>query len=138
MCQLGDIIVVNKFKNEYGESIPKHSFVVINDEKDFIEGLQYDFVSNMLCSFHNHNQRRKKLKYEENLEIKEKIISGKKINHKKGYIKADQLYFFNKNLIKYQIIAHMEQELLEELLKLILALDKKGVLKNILSNLEKS
>lgn len=33
MCKLGDIIVVKEFKNEYGETIPKHSFVVINDEK---------------------------------------------------------------------------------------------------------
>ena len=27
MCKLGDIIVIKEFKNEFGETIPKHSFV---------------------------------------------------------------------------------------------------------------
>ena len=48
MCKLGDIILVNKFKNEDGEIVSKHSFVVINDEKDSIGGLKYDFVANMM------------------------------------------------------------------------------------------
>lgn len=48
MCRLGDIILVNKFKNEDGEIVCKHSFVVINDEKDSIGGLKYDFVANMM------------------------------------------------------------------------------------------
>ena len=37
MCKLGDIIVINKFKNENGDTITKHSFVVINDEKNYVE-----------------------------------------------------------------------------------------------------
>lgn len=85
MCKLGDIIVINKFKNENGDTITKHSFVVINDEKNYVEGLKYDFVSNMLCSFHNKHHKNKKLKFRENFEIKEELISGKKINGKKVY-----------------------------------------------------
>ncbi len=137
MCKLGDIIVVKEFKNEEGISVPKHSFVVINDEEDYVEGLKYDFVSNMMCSFHNEEHKNKKLKYEENLPIKEEYISGDKINSKEGYIKADQLYYFNKKLIEYKIIAHMEAELLDELVQLILALNDKGLLKNITENLNK-
>lgn len=136
MCKLGDIIVVKEFKNEIGETIPRHSFVVINDEEDYVEGLRYDFVSNMMCSFHNNEHKNKKLKFEENLEVKENSISGEKINKKSGYIKADQLYYFDKNLIEYQVIAHMEAELLDELVQLILILNEKGLLKNILTNLE--
>lgn len=136
MCKLGDIIVVKEFKNEIGETIPRHSFVVINDEEDYVEGLRYDFVSNMMCSFHNNEHKNKKLKFEENLEVKEDSISGEKINKKSGYIKADQLYYFDKNLIEYQVIAHMEAELLDELVQLILILNEKGLLKNILTNLE--
>ena len=64
-----------------------------NDEKDYVEGLKYDFVSNMMCSFHNDKHKNKKLKYQENLPIKEEYISGDKINSKSGYIKADQLYY---------------------------------------------
>ena len=138
MCKLGDIIVIKNFKNENGNVISKHSFVVINAEKDFVEGLKYDFVSNIMCSFHNEVQRRKKLRFVENLPIKEKFISGEKINSKDGYIKADQLYYFDKELIEYKVIAHMEQELLEELVQLILFLNNKGLLKSITTNLEKS
>lgn len=137
MCKLGDIIVVKEFKNEDGNTIPKHSFVVINDEENYVEGLRYDFVSNMMCSFHNDEHKNKKLRFEENLLIKEELIDGEKINNKGGYIKADQLYYFNKNFIEYKVIAHMESELLDDLVQLILILNKKGLLKNIISNLEK-
>ena len=53
----------------------------------------------MLCSFHNERHKRKKLKYKENLPVKEQRITGKRINNKKGYIKADQLYYFDKSKI---------------------------------------
>ena len=138
MCKLGDIIVVKEFKDINGQKIPKHSFVVINDEENYVEGLRYDFVSNMMCSFHNKDHKNKKLRFEENFPIKEELISGEKINNKSGYIKADQLYYFDKNLIEYQVIAHMESELLDELVQLILLLNEKGLLKNITSNLEKA
>ena len=136
MCKLGDIIVVKEFKDKTGILVPKHSFVVINDEEDYVEGLKYDFVANIMCSFHNEEHKNKKLKYEENFPIKEQLISGKKINNKSGYIKADQLYYFDKNLIEYQVIAHMEAELLDELVQLILVLNEKGLLKNVISNLD--
>ena len=32
MCKVGDIIVIKEFKNEIGEPVKKHSFVVISDE----------------------------------------------------------------------------------------------------------
>lgn len=83
------------------------------------------------------NFRYKKLKYQENLPIKEEYISGDKINSKNGYIKADQLYYFNKSLIEYKVIAHMKAELLDELVQLILVLNEKGLLKNVTENLEK-
>lgn len=136
MCKLGDIIVVKDFKDKDGVLIPKHSFVIINDEADYVESLKYDFVSNMMCCFHNEEHKNKKLRFEENLPIREESISGEKINNKSGYIKADQLYYFNKNLIEYKVIAHMEDELLDELVQLILVLNEKGLLKNITSNLE--
>lgn len=135
MCKLGDIIVIKEFKNEYGETIPKHSFVVINDETDFVEGFRYDFVSNMLCSFHNNEHKKQKLKYIENLPVKEEKISGEKINNKEGFIKADQLYYFDKNKIEYKVLAHMDPELLDELVQLILQLQEKGLLKPIYTNL---
>lgn len=137
MCKLGDIIVIKEFKNEVGKIIKKHSFVVINDEKDSIEGFNYDFVSNMLCSFHDKEHKRKKLKLKENLEVSEQIISNKKINNKTGYIKADQLYYFNKKEIEYYLIGKIDSDLLDELLELILELNNDDKLKIVITNLKK-
>ena len=81
--------------------------------------------------------KQKKLKYKENLPIKEQKISGKKINNKTGYIKADQLYYFDKNKIEYKLIAHMDDSLLNELIKLIINLQKQNILKPIITNIEK-
>ena len=135
MCKLGDVIVIDKFKNENGETVSKHSFVVINDEQDFVEGFKYDFISNMLCSFHNEEHKKKKLQYKQNLEIKEEKILGEKINDKEGYIKANQLYFFDKSKIEYKVIAHLDSELLDELVQLILELQKSNLLIPIYTNI---
>ena len=79
MCKLGDIIVVNKYIGDDGKIINKHSFVVINDQPGFIENLDYDFVTNVMSSFKSEEQRIKKLRFEENIEIlSENIISWKK------------------------------------------------------------
>ena len=136
MCKLGDLIIIDEFKNENNEIVPRHTFVVINDKPDFIEGFKYDFVSNMLCSFHNEEHKKNKLKSKSNLPVKEKRISGEYINEKEGYIKANQLYYFNKKKIKYKVFAHMEPELLDELVQLILELNNKNMLEPIYANLK--
>ena len=137
MCKLGDIIVIKEFKNEAGEKISKHSFVVINDEKNSIEGFNYDFICNMLCSFHDKEHKKRKLSFKENLEIIYKSNSINRINDKDGYIKADQLYYFDKSKIEYYIIARLNPDLLDELLQLILVLNNEGKLKTIIANLNK-
>ena len=78
MCKLGDIIVIKEFKNEIGEIIKKHSFVVINDEENSIEGMSYDFVCNMLCSFHNEDHKKRKIRYKENLQVIQKDVYSTK------------------------------------------------------------
>lgn len=135
MCKLGDVIVVKEFRNEYGEIVPKHSFVVINDEPDYVEGFRYDFVSNMLCSFHSEEHKNKKLRFKQNLPLQEEKISGSSINNKEGFIKADQLYYFDKNKIEYKVLAHVDAELLDELVQLILELKEEGLLKPIYTNI---
>ena len=96
---------------------------------------KYDFISNMLCSFHNEEHKKKKLQYKQNLEIKEEKIFGEKINNKEGYIKANQLYFFDKSKIEYKVIAHLDSELLDELVQLILELQKSNLLIPIYTNI---
>lgn len=135
MCKLGDIIVVKEFKDSNGVLIPRHSFVVINDEPDFIEGYAYDFVSNVMCSFHSEEQKKRKLNIESNLEVVPEHITGSKLNDKSGYIRADELFYFNKNKIEYKVIAHMDDELLDELVQLIIKLHDKNKDKNVITNL---
>ena len=89
----------------------------------------------MLCSFHNDEHKNKKLKFKENLEVTEQIISNKNTNNKTGYIKADQLYYFNKEEIEYYVIGKINKELLDELLELILVLNDSGKLKIVTTNL---
>ena len=138
MCNLGDIIVVKEFKNECGVKVKRHSFVVINDNKDYVEGLNYDFVANMMCSFHSELHKTKKLKYEENLFVKSNSVIGKYINQKNGFIKADQFYYFDKKKIKYNVIARLDKKVLNKLIKLINKLELQNKIINITTNLEKN
>lgn len=135
MCKLGDIIVVKEFKDKNGVIIPRHSFVVINDEPDYIQGYAYDFVSNVMCSFHSDKHKQHKLNIESNLEIKPNQIIGKKLNDKTGYIRADDLFYFKKDKIEYKKIAHIDDELLDELVQLIIKLHDKNKERNIITNL---
>ena len=135
MCKLGDIIVVKEFKDNNGITVPKHSFVVINDEPDYIEGFEYDFISNIMCSFHDEKQKKHKLSIEGNLEIKPERIHGQNINSKGGYIRADELFYFSKKKIEYKVIAHMDAELLDELVQLIIKLHDKNKERNVITNL---
>ena len=135
MRKLGDIIVVKEFKDASGKLVPKHSFVVINDEPDFIEGFAYDFISKVMCSFHDEKHKEHKLSIKSNLEIKPSQIKGAKLNDKGGYIRADDLFYFKKNKIEYKVIAHIDDELLDELVQLIIKLYDKHKEHNVITNL---
>ena len=137
MCKLGDIIVVNNYIGDDGKEISRHSFIVINDKPGFIEGLRYDLITNVMSSFKSEEQRTKKLKFEENIEIlSEHIISDIPKNNKSGFVKADQLIYFDKNKMDYYVFGHIDEELLDELTMIIVSLSQKGLLKQITSNLK--
>ena len=136
MCMLGDIVVIDKYVGDDGKILNRHSFVVINDKPGFIEGLNYDFVCNVMSSFKSEKQRMRKLRFEENIEITgNKIISNIKKNNRNGYIKADQLFFFDKNKIDYYVLGHISNELLNELMLIIMSLSKNNMLKYNISNI---
>lgn len=95
MCQIGDIILVQKYK-DHGQDLSRHSFVVISDENGEIQGLTYDFIANVLSSFKSDTQRERKLKYPGNFPIDSSDTETNPHNNKSGYVKADQLYYFAK------------------------------------------
>ena len=134
MCKLGDIIVINNYIGDDNKQINQHSFIVVSDEKGTIAGLEYSMVTSVISSFKNDEQRQKKLKHEENMELPLNSMNEK--NFKKlSYVKADKVFYFNKNKIDYYIIASLKDEYLDELLKLILKLASKGKLSQIIDNL---
>lgn len=58
-----------------------------------------------MSSFKNQEHKERKLSYKENLEItSDNIISNNK-NSKGGYIKADQLFYFDKSKLDYYVFA---------------------------------
>lgn len=136
MCKVGDIIVVEKYISEDGKEMSKHSFVVIDDNPDNIKGLNYSFVSNVMSSFKNEQHKRKKLRYEENVGVTSEDIESDYINGKEGYIKADQLYYFDKNKIEYYVLASVNPDLLDELIRIIVKLEVENKLKHNIENIK--
>lgn len=137
MCKIGDIIVVKKYIGDDGKTIDRqHSFVVIDDNPDSVGGISYDLVTNVMSSFKDEEHRRKKLSYKGNMEItSDDIISNTK-NGKSGYIKADQLFYFNKSKLDYYVFAQVDRELLDELIRLIIELRYERKLKMNIKNIE--
>ena len=117
-CQVGDIIVVNNYVSQ-GKSLGRHSFVVINADREKIQGLDYDVVCNVMSSFHSEEHRLHKLEFPGNMEYSsndEKIGNG---HGKDGYIKADQFYFFNLNDLDYYVIGSITPALVTALQEFI-------------------
>ncbi len=135
MCRIGDIIVVKKFNDKNGAVVPKHSFVVISDEAGIIESYSYDFISNIMCSFHSKNHKKRKLKIKSNLEIAPNKIKGRNVNSKTGYIRADDLFYFNKDKIEYKVIGRLSDDMLDKLIKLVISLNIENKTKDTITNL---
>lgn len=137
MCKIGDIIVVKKYIGDDGKVINKqHSFVVIDDNPDKVEGISYDLVTNVMSSFKDEEHKKRKLSHKENLPIvSDDIISNTK-NGKDGYIKADQLFYFDKSRLDYYVFAQISPELLDELIRLIIELRIERKVKMNIRNLE--
>ena len=123
MCKLGDIIVVENYIGEDGKKIGRHSFVVIDDNKGCISGLDYDLVMTVISSFKSEKHKKKKLSYKENIELDRNIkLNNGKVFEKESYIKADKLYYFNKKKLNYYLLGKITKDMQDKLIKLIISL----------------
>lgn len=136
MCKLGDIIVVNKYIGDDGKEISKHSFIVIDDNPDCIKGLNYNLVTTVISSFKSQKQKERKLQYKENMEICEFERNGTKKFSKPSYIKADKLFYFDKEKLDYYVFGRISDDLLDELVKLIIELSNEEKLVQVTDNLK--
>lgn len=138
MCKIGDIITVSNFVGDGNNQVSNHYFVVVNDKNGEIEGLNFDVVGTVMSSFKSEEHRMKKLQYEENLEI---IETDGKINNRDlrdGYIKADQLHYFNKENTNYFVVGQVDGDVLIRLLEKMQYLDTKGKLKQNIENIKET
>lgn len=135
MCKAGDIILVNSYKD--GNTVlGRHSFVVISDENGEIEGLRYDMICNVLSSFKSEKQREQKLsRYPANYEIKNSDSVTNPDNGKDGYLKTDQLYYFQKKNLEFDVIGSLNKDVFEMVITFINESDFE--VKAIIDNLSK-
>lgn len=132
MCKVGDIILVNNY-NKDNKTMSQHSFVVINDEAGQIQGLDYDMICNVMSSFKNEEQRKKKLSYPGNFPITHNDSCINNGNAKDGFIKAEQFYYFCKDKVDFIVIGEMKEEILNLLIDFISELDIE--LQHVIDNL---
>ena len=118
MCKIGDIILIRKYKDGKNQ-LGRHSFIVIDDRKDIIEGLPYDIICNVLSSFKDEEQRKRKLGYDGNFPISHDDTITNPDNGNDGYVKADQLCYFKKDKIVYQVIGNVLPDILNLLFEFI-------------------
>jgi hypothetical protein len=118
MCKIGDIILVKKYKDN-GKILKRHSFVVINDENGEIEGLPYDLICNVLSSFKDDKQKERKMQYSGNFPIANDDTVTTPHNNKNGYVKTDQLYYFNKSILDYEVIGYIKPDIFELVIEYI-------------------
>ncbi len=118
MCKIGDIILIKTYK-DHGHFLGRHSFIVIDDRKDIIQGLPYDMVCNVLSSFKDENQKKRKLEFDGNFPITHDDTITDPDNGNDGYVKADQLYYFKKDKIDYQVIGNVLPDILRLLFEFI-------------------
>lgn len=138
MCKIGDIIGVPKFIGQDGKEVSFHYFVVVSDEKGKICGFNFDIVGTIMSSFKNEEQRKRKLQYEENIEIKETNFSLNGKIQRNGFIKSDQLFYFDKSKTQYFVVGQVDGNVLLCLLERISDLDKKDKLTINMSNIIES
>ena len=136
MCKLGDIIVVESYLGENKEEINRHSFIVISDEPSMIQGLAYALVTTVISSFKGKKHKKEKLLYKGNKKINSFIKNEREVSMKKdSYIKADKLFYFKKEKLKYYVFGRISDDLLEELFELIIKLREENKLLDVKDNL---
>lgn len=53
MCQIGDLIRIEKYIGDDGVEVGRHTFVVLSTDKNTIKGLLFDLVGTPISSIKN-------------------------------------------------------------------------------------
>lgn len=130
MCQVGDIILINRFKDANGTEVSRHPFIVVDDAADTIGGLDFDLVSVMTTSYKGEADLSRK-RFDPGYVHLDVSDGMKKVSHAFIY----DLYYFNLQKIDYQIIGQLETEAFNRVLDVIDEFDREGLLRIVKTNL---
>lgn len=134
---VGDVIVINKYITPDNKKMKQHSFVVLNNQFGTVTGieigldleLKFDLVTTVMSSIKNEEHKNKIESYYPKdmiVEFSDAQISNG--NKKDGFIKANQLYYFQRDNIDYFRIGKLNENTLSKLLDLIELNEQNGEL----------
>lgn len=137
MCKIGDIIYINKYIGDDGVEVGRHTFVVLSENEDVIEGLTFDLVTTPMSSIKNKKQRDKVKKDEKLMIIRTNDQNGMPTSkYEESFIKAHLMYYFERKNIEYQNLGSLNVETFIALQKKLYELDTKKEIENVIENLK--
>lgn len=119
MCQIGDIIIIKKYKDR-GEMQHQHAFLVISEEQGKINNIPYNINCNVISAFKDEDHKIRKMRSPGNFPIVLDAYDVEMGNSNEGYIKADQIFYFQKENIEYEVIGKVASDKFNSLLAFIL------------------
>lgn len=139
MCQIGDIILIYNAKNK--RPVGAHPFIVLDDNNGTVMGLyNYDFIGLLLTSASTEERKEHLKQYAGNFPIakEDKIVNPNKNDNRDGYVKADQLFYFDKRKIRYIHLGRIDSDIFDLIIEFMEELKDNGIkVKQILDNASK-
>lgn len=142
---IGDVIVINSYISPDNVELSQHSFIVISNQAGKISGveinldleLEFDIVATVMSSIKSKEHKEKiKSYYPKNMIVEFTDAQIKNSNKLDGFIKVNQLYYFQRENIKYIKIGKLNKKTLNKLLNLIEINDNNGDLISNYNNLK--
>ena len=130
MCQIGYIILINRFKDANGTEVSRHPFIVVDDAAGTIGGLNFDLVSVMTTSYKGDTDS-----YNKRFDFGYVHLDVSEGMKKESHAFIYDLYYFNLQKIDYQIIGQLETEAFNRVLDVIEEFDREGLLRIVKTNL---
>lgn len=125
---VGDVIVINKYITPDNIQMKQHSFVVLNNQFGTVAGveigldleLKFDLVTTVMSSIKNEKHKNKiEAYYPKDMIVEFNDAQISNGNRKDGFIKANQLYYFQRDNIDYFRIGKLNESTLDKLLQLV-------------------
>lgn len=137
MCQIGDLIKIEKYIGDDGEEVGRHTFVVLSESEDMIKGLKFDLVGSPISSIKTKEQREKIEEDSRLMIIKTNDQNGMPASkYEESFIKSHLMYYFKKDKIDYKVLGALNVETFLELQDQLNRLDESDDIEQVITNIE--